>query len=465
MINSYKLLTVAGVSTLVASHALADLDNIYSGQTSLQSTTGAAILVVCPQLAGLQTRDPLQQDLFDRCREMVHGANALDGTGASADSIGLSAEELSSALQQVAGEEIASQGSFATEVANGQFANIGTRLSSLLRATSGGGATANVSGGNYFGAGRPYGGAAQAGAEVELGGRLGVFVRGQVGFGEKDPTPQEDAFELDTSGLSFGIDYRFTDRLVLGLGLGYDNFDSDFDRTATVAGGEVEADGLSLSAYSLLHTGKVYVNGIISTGSLDYEMARRVFYQPGTGATGTGANGGADRTLTSETESDQLAAALTVGWDIYRGNFNWSPYLRINYLDVDVDPFVENDPVGGLALAFDKQTIESVQAVVGAQFTWTLSRNFGIMSPYLRAELHHETSDDARNIATRYANDPFSSTLLVRTDDPDENFASLGLGIAFVYRNGSQFFVDFDSLAGLDEVSYSVLTLGFRGEF
>lgn len=464
MIHSYKAPTVAVVAALLASSALADLDDIYDGQTTLQTATGAAILTVCPQLAGLPNRDPLQQDLFDRCREMVHGANALDGTGASADSIGLDAEGLSSALQQVAGEEVASQGSFATEVANGQFANIGTRLSSLLRAT-GGATTASASGGNYFGPGRPFGGAAQAGADVELGGRLGVFVRGQIGFGEKDATPQEDAFDLDTSGLSFGVDYRFTDRLVLGIGLGYDNFDSDFDASATVAGGAVEADGLSLSGYSLLHTGKMYVNGIISTGSLDYEMARQVVYAPGAGASGSGANGGANRTLTSETESDQLAAALTVGWDIFRDNFSASPYFRINYLDVDVDPFVENDPVGGLALAFDAQTIESVQAVIGAQLTWTLSRNFGIMSPYLRGELHHETSDDARNIATRYANDPFNSTLLVRTDDPDDTFASVGAGIAFVYRNGSQFFIDYDALAGLDDVSYNVITIGFRGEF
>ena len=59
------------------------------GQTELQQRTGDAVQTVCGQLGQLPNRSSLQDDLFDRCGNMVGNASVLTGGGpAEAKSLG-----------------------------------------------------------------------------------------------------------------------------------------------------------------------------------------------------------------------------------------------------------------------------------------------------------------------------------------------------------------------------------------
>ena len=100
------------------------------GQTQLQQDTGDAVQFTCGGFVAAGTQ-PGTVPLFDTCRAMVHTANELTGTGPTADSLGLSEDELAASLQQIATEEFGSTESMATEISTDKTANVITRLNDI----------------------------------------------------------------------------------------------------------------------------------------------------------------------------------------------------------------------------------------------------------------------------------------------------------------------------------------------
>ena len=50
---------------------------------------------------------------------------------------------------------------------------------------------------------------------------LGFWVGGNLGFGKRDASGDQKSLDFTTDGVSVGVDRRFTDEVILGLGLGY----------------------------------------------------------------------------------------------------------------------------------------------------------------------------------------------------------------------------------------------------
>ncbi|MGI9293567.1 MAG: hypothetical protein ACR2PS_06245 [Pseudomonadales bacterium] len=95
---------------------------------------------------------------------------------------------------------------------------------------------------------------------------------------------------------------------------------------------------------------------------------------------------------------------------------------------------------------------------------------FGVILPYLSAGAHHELEDDSRTVRSFYLNDPFfidgdrSFPVELTTDEPDEDFFLVSVGAIFVFKGETQFFVNYDTLLGLDDVGSQAVTLGMRFE-
>ncbi|MGI9288449.1 MAG: autotransporter domain-containing protein [Pseudomonadales bacterium] len=108
--------------------------------------------------------------------------------------------------------------------------------------------------------------------------------------------------------------------------------------------------------------------------------------------------------------------------------------------------------------------------MLGGQLAYAFSANFGVIQPYLSAEAHHEFEDDARTVRSFYLNDPFfiegdrSFPVELTTDEPDEDFFVISVGASFVFKGGNQFFVNYDTLVGLDDVGSQAVTVGVRFE-
>jgi uncharacterized protein with beta-barrel porin domain len=439
------------------------LDGNLAG-TQLQIDTGIGIQTVCIDFIENGRETDLEEALFRRCGEMVHTYRKVTGVtdeGATALALDLTEAELAAALQQIAMEETSAPGSMATEAARGQLAGVAARISAVRGGASGftvtglplpaseayAGATELALNGPYF--------VSSAGAPANppsLAPRVGGFLNLTGGFGEKDATDREDGFDFDTVGLTVGGDYRLTDGLLLGVALGYATLDTDFDRGATVAGGGVSSDHYSLSVYATQNLGDFYVDGIATYGWGDHDLDRRILYDV------------QDRTARADTDSSQIALAIGGGYEAHHQALSFGPQVRLSYLKVEIDGYQEHG-ADELDLRVEDQEVESLVTVVGGQVAYTHSHAGGVLRPHATAEWHHELDDDDRVIATRYVHDPRDNLLQLTTDPPDRDYFLVGVGLASVFKGGTQALLSYDALVGLDDITRHMFTLSGRVEF
>lgn len=447
------------------------------GATELQSNTGTAVQETCIGLNAIDN-DPerslteLQLDLRARCRELVQTApNTPDSYN-----LGLEDPELNAALQQVATEEAAAAGSLATEISSANAATVISRLAAVRRGVSGFGLSGlNVQDRNGqrvamtdFKTGQSGGGAGDDTNSL-LGGKLGVFINGNIGTGEKDATEREDGFDFDIWAITIGADYRLTDNIVLGGAFTFNDLDTDFDTTPTVSGGDVEADGWNLTFYGTHYGDSYYVDGLVGFGQSDYDLSRRILYQPGPNPGPEVINdplglNPRDRTAKADTDSDEFAISVGGGYSLSGGAFSYGPFVRLDYVTLDIDGYEEKG-AQGLNLKVEDQDIDSFQSVLGGEVSYALSTDFGVLVPQGRLGWVHEFADDDRRIKATYVNDPNQFQLVAETDAPDRDYGTLLLGLSGVFQGGAQAFLAYETVLGLRDVEEHLFTIGGRIDF
>jgi outer membrane autotransporter protein len=486
-----------------ASGPLADfVNNADNGSSDLQRMAGNAIQAACSglnsyaQSIGLPNGFLLpaeQGDLFARCNEMVQTAAELQGNTSTTRSLGLSGSELNGVMQQVSGEEQLSQSTLSTRVTNGQFSNIAGRLNAVrlggASAASGGRVAAT---GTYDDPDRRSpayqqvslsGGGAAGDADI-AGSRLGWFIEGSYNTGDRDETVSEDGFDFDATSFTLGLDYLLNSG-VIGFSIGVDDYSADFQTSTNVAGGDVEVEGTSGSLFGAWYKNAWYFDGIVSFGNLDSDASRVAFYVSNNPAC-IPACPGENRTLTGETKGDYVSAGATVGYDLTRGNWDISPTLSIAYRDINMDGYTEVDTTGGgLNLSYDKQEIKSLKTILGVSFVGNYSRSFGILSPQVRFEWHHETEDDPSRLTAKYAVEEQLAALgvtgaagagdftlssciscfVINGDLVDNDFGLVGLGLSAVFSQRIQIYGIYDALIGMDHLTSNAFSVGIRGQF
>ena len=283
-----------------------------------------AVDSLCPALAALPARNAAQQDLLDRCLELIDAA-ALDPAATVL------------ALDQLMADVAMAQANAAFAAAQSQFQNLRARIAALRSGTQGtdfGGLALTTPQGLFS-----LGLLAQAVGDedpvpMEVGAdfsRWGFFASGTLGRGEVDPGQVDPAYDTDIEGISAGVDYRFSDRLILGGALGLTRQDT----TLPGGRGEVETSGWSVSGYTTFYQADSwYLDSVLTWGRNDYEMLRRIQYTLPLAGGGTTT---IDQTAVADASGDLLAMALTFGRDYNRGAFGIGPYGRLMYTRLDFD--------------------------------------------------------------------------------------------------------------------------------
>ncbi len=463
-----------------------------NGATDLQRSVGIGVADVCPSLGGFGQAPGPSRDLFLRCNEMIATACTLNGAVDPVTGLpvpcGRSLEfadpdELLAALQQIWGEEQHSNSTLTARVTNGQFSNIAGRLNALrLGGASAalGGRVASVAPDSDPARGSPAyagvsldsrsltGGGAAGDADV-AGSRVGWFLEGSFNTGDRDQTASEDGFDFDATSFTLGLDYLF-DTGVIGVSIGVDNYEADFDNALLVTGGEVEVDGTSGSIFGAWFGQGFYLDGLVTFGQLDSDISRRVVYDSN-GICAPDPCPPQDRDVTGSTDGDYLAAGATLGYEAVRGNWDITTSLSLAYRDIDIDGYDEVDSSGGgLGLSYEEQSIESLRSILGFAFTGNFSREFGVLSPQFRVEWHHEFEDDPIQLAAKYTNDSSTgsaclSCVRFNSDKIDTDFALVGIGLSAVFSQRTQIYFVYDALLGLDNLSSNAFSVGIRSQF
>jgi outer membrane autotransporter protein len=422
------------------------------------------------QFCGAQQRTPSAAcpadmfRVFDNVRELVQTANELLGSGATQFSLRTDAAGLGFALRWTAAEEMAAPGSASTEFANTQIASVMSRITALRFGATG-----------FTVANAPYainhGGSAGA-DEPSIASKWGGFLDGSFSWGSRDPTELEDAFDFDSKNYTLGVDYRFTRSFVFGGMVAYSKQRIDFDSSRSVVDGGVNSDGYSVTLYGLYEWAGPYLSASLGTQRLSNDMTRTINYPSFNPSVAS-----VYAVASSSTNSNTLTANVDFGWPLARQAFTFEPSLRGEYRHVKIDAFRETsinrnplDPAFGQPAGFDfnfaGQAITSLDTSLGLKFQYAFSTRFGIVVPYLKAELHHNFDTDAFTVNANYNGEGANATAFdLPSDTRAGSFQLYTLGASMVLKHGWQGFVQYQRMAGISYLSNQVITGGIRGEF
>ena len=403
---------------------------------------------LCPQLKAMNdgtgpTPGTVERDLFIRCSRIVNADDSGDK---------------STSLQEVTAAELNASTTNSVSFSRAQRTNIAGRLGALRSGAAGGALAQNLAPGGLSLA-------STGGASGDEAGRLGIFLNGGYGSGNKDLTADEAAYDFNHTSVTAGLDYRFTDSFVGGAAIGYNKSSSDYK-----GGGSLDDDGVTGSLFASWYGPKYYLDFIAGYGSLDFDSSRHVAYTVTVDAPSPVA--GTDDinfNARGSTSGDTFSAGLSAGYDFGSGAFRWGPTAAVSYVKANVDGYAEK---GGdhpeLNLLYKDQSAKSLQLQIGLDFSYTASVSWGVIAPYAKAAYVAETEDNRDSFFIWYVNDPFKTEVTratVRSDKPDSSFFTWTVGLSSTFANGFSGFIDYQSVASLESISYGEATLGLRYEF
>lgn len=438
--------------------------------------------------------------VYLNARELFQTANELAGQGPTVASLHLDQEGLGLALRWTAAEELAAQGSMATEFANSQLSTLAARLAALRFGAVGftttglydwrGAASPLLAQAGDSGAGDTSAngeGAASADAAGERYSPWGGFLNYGFGYGNKAPTSREDAFDFDGSEYTLGADYRLPGNIVLGGIVGSTRQAIDFDPAASeisVVDGDVRSDGKSFMVFVMSQGERMTLSGSVGVESLDYVVERDIQYpsfNPYTESVYSLAR--------SKPSADVTTSTFGFGYAFSWNKFTLEPTFDAEALDVSIGAFAEQRSINLLSntsqsrrfdLVVSKQDIRSVKTSAGVRFQYVVTPRFGVVVPYWTLLAHHESQNGSRVITSGYAalaDVLGSTTFKLPTDAADRSYFTASAGFSAVLRGGRQRragsaiagglsgFFQYETVQNRENYKDSVLTAGFRYEF
>lgn len=368
----------------------------------------------------------------------------------------LNSTQQQQALDAIAPDEVAAQGANAIELNTLQIRNLRSRLMAVRAGVRGFAFNGFSIGVNEdqipVGAlldNRASGGA--AGEEDEILGlndRFGAFINGRLNVGDKETTDRETGYDLDKKGITLGADYRINNQWFLGAALGI----SDASVAFAGAGGNLDAATVNVAFYGSYYKDQAFHSDwILSLGRNRYDTTRNLAF------------GAFQGQVKGDTNGNQLALSINTALDRQVRGFILSPYLRMDYVSLDIDRYREQGTTG-LELAIHDQSVDSLTLALGGQVSRPTSQSWGVVTPSVDLALAREFKDDVRTITSSFVSDP-SGVFNISTDEPDRVYYNLGLSLAAQFSSGRAGFIRYDTVLGLDDIADHTLEAGYRMEF
>jgi autotransporter-associated beta strand protein len=290
-------------------------------------------------------------------------------------------------LQLIAPTQITSINATAVSVANVQIANVIMRLADVHAGSTGfssAGLSINSGTVSFESLAGPSGSEGKSGPAVFAptpDNRWGVFLTGVGEFTDVDSAPGAPGYNVDTGGFTFGVDYRLTPYLAIGLTGGYAHTNVSPD-----GGGSIDVNGGKLGAYATIFGDGFYLDTAVTGGPTGYQT-RRVALQ----GTASGNTGGAD-----------FNVMVATGYDWTKGNLTIGPTASFQYSYVGLNSFTET---GSLApLTFPNQNTQSELSAFGAKATYNWKIGKVIVLPQISAAWQHEYGTTAYSVIASFAN-------------------------------------------------------------
>lgn len=275
--------------------------------------------------------------------------------------------------------------------------------------------------------------------------RTGVFVEGDLNFGEKDDNVTEKGYEFSNTGVTVGVDYRITNNVALGVAVGYTANNTTLNNNL----GKVQIDSYGVSAYTSFAKENFYANGVVSYAQNSFNISRKTNFD--------------NRTATANPDGDQFSVGVNSGYNIKTGNASLGPTVGLRYNRVNIDSYTEKD-AGSLNMTVKSQEAESLVLSLGAQASVAINAGQAKVIPQVRVSYEHEFADDSREIVTELVTQP-GIPMRANTAKPDRDYVKLGVGTQVQFSDNFSGAIDYETVIGRKDFSDQAVKAEVRFQF
>ena len=258
----------------------------------------------------------------------------------------------------------------------------------------------------------------------------GFWIGGSVRRGDRDGSGAVAPAAFETSGLTSGADYRFSDRFAFGGALGHGR-----DRTAIGEEGS-RSDGRadSASGYGSFKPKSLpfYVDGMAGHQRITFQLQR---VDPATG-----------EVISVPRDGVQSYSSWSSGYEHRADTWMIGSYGRMDVSQARLDAYEEaGDPLQ--ALAFESLAVQTRVSTLGLRGRFRREIRWGTLEPRFRVEFQRDFHDASGQVV-RYADQDGGQAWVLPADAFDRNRAILELGAVLRTLRGMVLRVDLRSVRG-----------------
>jgi len=273
-----------------------------------------------------------------------------------------------------------------------------------------------------------------------------AWANGNIRFGDDLGIAGANKQEFKSDGVSFGVDRRFNNDFAAGIGFGFGHDNTDIGSNGSKTRGEAK----TIALYGSHKLGKMfYVDWLGGYQMLDFDINRYVT-----------SNGSI---IKSNRSGNQYIASVSAGADIDKGNWQFTPYTRLDLTRAKLDGYVEKS--GSIFdLKYYDQNIDFSSLTLGTRYTTHIDRDWGQVLPMFRFEYQYdlEQNSDARVVYYDQISGPQNSISL--TGISRSQFL-LGFGTEILYGDDLSLRIEYQNHQNSGSGSDQSVQIGIKKQF
>ena len=267
-----------------------------------------------------------------------------------------------------------------------------------------------------------------------------VWSEGSISFGKIGESSLSSAQDIDSLGITVGVDTKMDDDKILGVALRVGSTDVDVG----TFGSKVDTNALSLSLYGINSLeNSDFLKHVFGVSYLDSDIVRKY-------------EGNTD-TNTGEREGKQVFGSLNFGREYENGDLIITPTGRIDGSYTTLNGYTES---GIAALSYNDQDISSLMASLGVLIDQDVDLENSNVKSRINLEYGKEFASSSK-VVTSYALD--SESFEYQADNKNRDIYTAGLGFDFKHDQGLTISTDYErqQIKGHGYINKFTLSAGF----
>ena len=266
-----------------------------------------------------------------------------------------------------------------------------------------------------------------------------VWSEGSISFGKIGESSLSSKQDLDSLGITVGVDTKMDDDRISGVALRVGSTDVDVG----TYGSKVNTNALSLSVYGINSlVNRNYLKHVFGVSYLDSDIVRKDEKKPKN---------------TGERKGKQVFGSLDFGREYEDGDVIITPIGRIDGSYTMLNSYTED---GEAALSYNDQNIKSLMASLGVLIDQDVNLKNSTVKRRVNLEYGKEFASNSK-VVTSYVSD--SESFEYQADNKNRNIFTAGLGFDFKHDQGLTISTDYErqQIQGHGFINKFIISTGF----